>query len=297
MVRAGGAFPLSRFLTAVPARAPNYVTITYGSDVTGFDAVRVGRGMPRAPVPFCGCGGTPHGRGSFAERTVSGGRLSGRGKRVAKQAGVATKRAFIYNMYKKGCWYLVASEPFGDGVRDLREYSRRVSKGSAASTYCRSGRTWTLLALPVRGERERGGRKARWPGFPHSGKERAGTEGESGKAGVPSQWEGTSQDKGRKRDGLGSLAMGSNGPGRKRRKRDGLGSLAVGRNGPGRKEESGMAGVPSQWEGTGQEKKERAGWPGFPRNGKERARKKRRKRDGRSPLAMGRNGPGGERAG
>jgi hypothetical protein len=58
-------FPLSRFLTAVPARAPNYVTFTGGSDVTGFDAVRVGRGMPRAPVPFCGCGGTPHGRGSF----------------------------------------------------------------------------------------------------------------------------------------------------------------------------------------------------------------------------------------
>jgi hypothetical protein len=41
------------------------VTFTGGSDVTGFDAVRVGRGMPRAPVPFCGCGGTPHGRGSF----------------------------------------------------------------------------------------------------------------------------------------------------------------------------------------------------------------------------------------
>jgi hypothetical protein len=34
--------------------------------------------------------------------------------------------------------------------------------------------------------------------------------------------------------------------------------------------ESGKAGVPSQWEGTGQEK---AGRPGFPRNGRERARK------------------------
>jgi hypothetical protein len=56
--------------------------------------------------------------------------------------------------------------------------------------------------------------------------------------------------------------------------------------------ESGMAGVPSQREGTGQEEKEKAGWPGFPRNGKERARKKRRNRDGRGSLAMGRNGPG-----
>jgi hypothetical protein len=36
---------------------------------------------------------------------------------------------------------------------------------------------------------------------------------------------------------------------------------------------------------------------GFPSNGKERARKKRRKRDGRGSLAMGRKGPGGERAG
>jgi hypothetical protein len=66
------------------------VTITYGSDVTGFDAVRVIRSMPQAPVPFFGCGGTPHGRGSLAERMVSGGRLSGRGKGIAKQAGVAT---------------------------------------------------------------------------------------------------------------------------------------------------------------------------------------------------------------
>jgi hypothetical protein len=191
----------------------------------------------------------------------------------------------------------VAPEPFGDGVRDLEECSGRVSKGSAARTYCRSGRTWTLLALPVRGEREKGGRKAGWPGFPHSGKERAGTEGESGKAGVPSQWEGTGQDKGRKRDGRGSLAMERNGPGKNGRKRDDRGSRAMGRNGPGRKGESGMAGVPSQWErtgqeekgesgmagvpsqweGTGQEGKEKAGWPGFPRNGKERARKKKEK--------------------
>jgi hypothetical protein len=52
-------------------------------------------------------------------------------------------------------------------------------------------------------------RKAGSPGFPHNGKERARTRGESGMAGVPSQWEGTGQDKGRKRDGRGSLTMGS----------------------------------------------------------------------------------------
>jgi hypothetical protein len=125
------------------------VTITCGSDVTGFDAVRVGRGMPRAPVPFCGCGGTPHGRGSFAERTVSVGRLSGRGKGVAKQTGVATRGPLLHYVQKRGCWYLVAPEPFGDGVRDLEECSGRVSEEGAARTYCLSGRTWTLLTLPV----------------------------------------------------------------------------------------------------------------------------------------------------
>jgi hypothetical protein len=260
------------------------VTITCGSDVTGFDAVRVGRGMPRVPVPFYGGGGTPHGRGSFAERTVSGGRLSGRGKGVAKQAGVATRGPSFTVCTKKRCWYLVAPEPFGDGVRDLEECSGRVSEESAARTYCLSGRIWTLLALPVpvgsgrcfrfRGERKEGARKAGWPGFPHSGKERARKKGESGKAGVPSPWEGTGQEekgkagkpgfprngrerarkKGRKRESRGSLAVGGNGPGRNG-KRESRGSLAMGGNGPGRTGESGKAGVPSQWEGTGQEER------------------------------------------
>jgi hypothetical protein len=57
-------------------------------------------------------------------------------------------------------------------------------------------------------------------------------------------------------------------------KRDGRGSLTAGRNGPGRRR-SGKAGVASQWEGTGQEEKEKAGWPGFPHSWKERARGKR----------------------
>jgi hypothetical protein len=179
---------------------------------------------------------------AFAERTVSGGRLSGRGKGVVKQTGVATRGAFIQTMYKKGRRYLVAPEPCGDGVRDLEESSGRVSEESAARTYCCSGRTWTLLALlsfrsdldaadsSCSGRRERrvkgdgmAGVPSRWEG---TGQE----DGESGKAGVPSQWEGTGQESG----------------------------------------ESGKAGVPSQWEGTGQEK---AGRPGFPRNGRERARK------------------------
>jgi hypothetical protein len=56
----------------------------------------------------------------------------------------------------------------------------------------------------------------------------------SGMAGVPSQREGTGQEKRVKREGRGSLAMGGNGPGRE----------------------------------------EKAGKPGFPRNGRERARKK-----------------------
>jgi hypothetical protein len=183
---------------------------------------------------------------AFAERTVSGGRLSGRGKGVVKQTGVAP-RGGLYSDYaqKKGRRYLVAPEPFGDDVRVLEECSGRVSEESAAGTYCCSGRTWTLLALlsfrsdldaadsSCSGRREgrakgdgRAGVPSRWEG---TGQE----DGESGKAGVPSQWEGTGQESG----------------------------------------ESGKAGVPSQWEGTGQEK---AGRPGFPRNGRERTRKAER---------------------
>jgi hypothetical protein len=136
------------------------VTFTGGSDVTGFDAVRVGRGMPRAPVPFCGCGGTPYGRGSFCGAYgVRGSAVRAR-KRGSKTNRCRNKGAFIQTMYKKGCRYLVAPEPFGDGVRDLEECSGRVSEESAARTvvpvgpglcwlFCLSGRTWTLRALPA----------------------------------------------------------------------------------------------------------------------------------------------------
>jgi hypothetical protein len=196
---------------------------------------------------------------AFAERTVSGGRLSGRGKGVIKQTGVATRGAFIQTMYKKGRRYLVAPEPFGDGVRDLEECSGRGSEESAARTYCCSGRTWTLLALrSFRSDLDAAASSC-------SGRRERRVKG----TGI----------------GRGSLAMGGNGPGR-RGKRESRGSLAMGGNGPGKSGkagvpsqwegtgrdsgESGKAGVPSQWEGTGQEK---AGRPGFPRNGRERARK------------------------
>ncbi|KAH0812666.1 hypothetical protein GEV33_010125 [Tenebrio molitor] len=201
------------------------VTFTGGSDVTGFDAVRVGRGMPRAPVPFCGCGGTPHGRGSFC------GAYGVRGSAVrARKRGIKTnrcrnKRGLYSDYVQKGRRYLVAPEPFGGGVRDLEECSGRVSEESVARTYGCSGRTWTRLALlsfrsdldaagsSCSGRRERRVKGDGMAGVPSQWEGTGQEDGESGKAGVPSQWEGTGQESG----------------------------------------ESGKAGVPSQWEGTGQE--------------------------------------------
>jgi hypothetical protein len=81
--------------------------------------------------------------------------------------------------------------------------------------------------------------KAGKPGLPRNGRERARKRGESGKAGVPSQWEGTGQEERRKRESRGSLAMGGNGPGRKGRQQESRGSLAMAGNGPGRKEKAG----------------------------------------------------------
>ncbi|KAH0818007.1 hypothetical protein GEV33_004784 [Tenebrio molitor] len=129
-------------------------------------------------------------------------------------------------MYKKrGCWYLVAPEPFGDGVRDLEECSGRVSEEGAARTYCLSRRTWTLLALsvPVGEGRVKG----------------------SGMAGVPSQREGTGQEK---------------------------------------KEQAGRPGFPRNGRERARKKRGKAGKPGFPRNGRERARNKGRKQESRAPA-------------
>jgi hypothetical protein len=154
--------------------------------------------------------------------------------------------------------------------------------------------------------------KAGMPGFPRNGRERARKKrgkresqgslamggngprrkGESGKAGVPSQWEGTGQEEMEKARKPGFPRSGRERARKKWRKRESRGSLAMGGNGQGRRGESGKAGAPSQWEGTGQEEREKAGKPGFPRSGRERARKKWRKRESRGSLAMGGNGPG-----
>jgi hypothetical protein len=74
------------------------VTFTSGGDVTGFDLTPVGRGMPRAPVPFFGCGGTPHGRGSSAELRRPGVSCQGAGKGEggSKQAIVAKPLFIIF---------------------------------------------------------------------------------------------------------------------------------------------------------------------------------------------------------
>jgi hypothetical protein len=98
----------------------------------------------------------------------------------------------------------------------------------------------------LRSEGKEGERDRDWPGFPRNGRERARKTGKAGKPGFPRNGRERAR---KKREGRGSLAMGGNGPG-KRRKRESRGSLAMGGNGPG---ESGKAGVPSQWEGTGQE--------------------------------------------
>ncbi|KAJ3628603.1 hypothetical protein MTP99_015901 [Tenebrio molitor] len=294
--------------------------------------------MPRAPVPFCGCGGTPHGRGSFAERTVSGGRLSGRGKRGSKTNRCRNKGAFIYTMYKKGgvgtWWRRNLSGTVSVTWRSVPGGCRRRARLVLTVFPVGPGRCWLFLfrsdldAASDFGARERrvqgkrdgrgsltAGRngpgrkeKAGRPGFPRYGRERARKKGESGKAGVPSQWEGTGQGESGKAgvpsqwEGTSQEEMGKagkpgfprNGRERARKKwgkRESRGSLAMGGNGPGRNGESGKAGVPSQWEGTGQEELEKAGKPGFPRNGRERARKNWRKRESRGSLAMGRNGP------
>jgi hypothetical protein len=138
------------------------VTFTGGSDVTGFDAVRVGRGMPRAPVPFCGCGGTPHGRGSFC------GAYGVRGSAVrARKRGIKTNRCRnkrgLYSDYvqKRGVgtwWRRNLSEAVSVTWRSAPGGCRRrawlvltvvpVGPGLGWLFYL-SGRTWTLRALPA----------------------------------------------------------------------------------------------------------------------------------------------------
>ncbi|KAH0813335.1 hypothetical protein GEV33_009458 [Tenebrio molitor] len=151
-------------------------------------------------------------------------------------------------MYKKGqreCWYLVAPEPFGDGVRDLEEGQdggkKRESRGS--------------LAIGGNGPGQR--EKARWPGFPRNGKERARKKKEkAGRPGFP-----------------------RNGRERARKEKEKAGRLGFPRNGRERarkkKEKAGRPGFPHNGREWARKEKEKAGWPRFPRNGKERARGKR----------------------
>jgi hypothetical protein len=113
-----------------------------------------------------------------------------------------------------------------------------------------------------------------WPGFPHSGKERAGKKGESGKAGVPSQWEGTGQEAKGESGKAGAPSQWEGTGQEERRKRESRGSLAMGGNGPGREEKAGKPGFPRNGRERARKKRETAGKPGFPRNGRERARKK-----------------------
>jgi hypothetical protein len=131
----------------------NVVTITCGSDVTGFDAVRVVRGAYGV-----------------------GGRLSGRGKGVAKQAGVATGGPLLTICTKGGvgtCW---RRNPSGTVSVTWRSVPGRFRRGARLDT----------SVFPV------------GPGrcglFLFGAKER-GVEG--------------------KRDGRGSLTAGRNGPGRR----------------------------------------------------------------------------------
>jgi hypothetical protein len=221
---------------------------------------------------------------------VSGGRLSGRGKGVAKQADVATGGPLFTICRKRGVgtwWRRNPSGTVSVTWRSVPGGCRRGARLVLTVVPVGPGRCWLFLfgAKERRvdgkrdgrgsltagrngpGRREKVGRqwegtgqeekeKAGWPGFARNGKERARKKREkAGWPGFPRNGKERARKKMRKRDGRGSLAMGRNGPGRNGRKRDGRGSRLMGRSGPGRKGESGMAGVPSQ--GTGQGGRER----------------------------------------
>jgi hypothetical protein len=149
--------------------------------------------MLRAPVPFFGCGGTPHGRGSFAERTVSGGRLSGRGKGVAKQAGVARGGPLFTICTKRGVGTWWRRNLSGT----VSVTWRSVPGGCRREGWKESG----MAGVPSQreGTGQDGGRKREGRGSLAMGRNGPGRKGESGMAGVPSQWEGTGCQQGRKR--------------------------------------------------------------------------------------------------
>jgi hypothetical protein len=125
---------------------------------------------------------------AFAERTVSGGRLSGRGKGVSKQTGVATRGAFIQTMYKRGV-----------GTWWRRNLSEAVSVTWRSAPAGVGGERGSYLRL-FRSDLDSAGSSIFPVGPGRCGLFLLRSEGKEGERG---------------RDGRGSLTMGGNGPGRR----------------------------------------------------------------------------------
>ncbi|KAH0815119.1 hypothetical protein GEV33_007672 [Tenebrio molitor] len=100
--------PGKNLRSVVTQKSEHVVTITSGGDVTGCDLTPVGRGMPQAPVPFFGCGGTPHGRGDGVRDL--GDVLGGKGD----------KGVFVLTSVGPGTSSWRRSERTGRGVTGLR---------------------------------------------------------------------------------------------------------------------------------------------------------------------------------
>ncbi|KAH0815933.1 hypothetical protein GEV33_006858 [Tenebrio molitor] len=150
--------------------------------------------MPRAPVPFCGCVGTPHGRGSFAERGVGTWRrrnLSGTVSVTWRSVpgGCRRRARLVLTAVPVGpgrCWlFLLRSDLDAAGSSCFGARERRV-KGNG------------MAGVPSQGEgtgQEEKGESGK-AGVPSHREGTGQGNGESGKAGVPSQWEGTGQENG-----------------------------------------------------------------------------------------------------
>jgi hypothetical protein len=91
------------------------VTVTSGGDVTGCNLTPVGRGMPRAPVPFSAVVGRHTAGVALRSDGVQGSAVRARGK-GGKQTN-SRRKTFIYTMYKGD--HLVKARSSGDGARDL----------------------------------------------------------------------------------------------------------------------------------------------------------------------------------
>jgi hypothetical protein len=85
--------------TSPPAAAPLPLAAVTSRDLTLFGSVAVC--LERQSL-FAAVVGRHTAGVAFAERTVSGGRLSGRGKGVIKQTGVATRGGLYSDYVQKG---------------------------------------------------------------------------------------------------------------------------------------------------------------------------------------------------